>query len=170
MVQATLYRHWIFIRLAEDSPGALHCRGWVLGAKGSSPLYSTLLWLWYFSAWNFKTRYTKLDCPYGRNLWNLNYFFQYCIFIESRASEAEKIDFSKNEAIKFWESKSNFLVIADYKSGLIFWNCENMVIIWPNLESDNNKKSKFLKFGFVTEFHTFFWNKNTVHFNFSIKK
>ena len=64
--------------------------------------------------WNFKTRYTKLDCPYGKNLWNLNYFFQYCVIEESQASEAEKFDFSENEAIKFWESK----VKTDYKTSL----------------------------------------------------
>ena len=57
--------------------------------------------IWYFSAWNFEIGYTKLYSPTGKNLWNLNYFFQYCIFEESRASEAEKIDFSKNDAIKF---------------------------------------------------------------------
>ena len=76
----------------------------------------------YFSVWNLKTRYTKLDIPLGKNLWNLNYFFQYCIIEESRASEAEKIDFSKNEIIKFWELKLNFWVKTDYKTGLIFSN------------------------------------------------
>ena len=126
--------------------------------------------IWYFSAWNFKTRYTKLDSPLGKNLWNLNYFFQYCIIEESWASEAEKIDFSKNEAIKFWESKLNFWVKTDYKTGLIFWNWWNMVVKWPNLESDNSKKSKFSKFRFTAEFHTFFWKKNPPYFNFSLEK
>ena len=69
------------------------------------------------SVGNFKNRYTKLDSPLGKNLWNLNYFFQYCVIEESRASEAEKIDFSKNEAIKFWESKLNFWLKTDYKTG-----------------------------------------------------
>ena len=50
----------------------------------------------------------------------MNYFFQHCIIKESQASEAEKIDFSKNEAIKFWELKLNFWVKIDYKTGLIF--------------------------------------------------
>ena len=77
-------------------------------------------WLWYFSAQNFKTGHTKLDSPLGKNLWNLNYFFQYCIIEESRASEAEKIDFSKNETMKFWGTKLNFWLKTDYKSGLNF--------------------------------------------------
>ena len=46
-----------------------------------------LPWVWYFSAWNFKTRYTKLDSPLGKNEWNLNYFFQNRVIEESRASE-----------------------------------------------------------------------------------
>ena len=46
--------------------------------------------LWYFSAWNFKTRYTKLDCLLGKNLWNIYYFFQYYVIEESRASEVVK--------------------------------------------------------------------------------
>ena len=46
--------------------------------------------------------------------------FRYFVFQESRASEAEKIDFYKNEAIKFWESKLNFWVKTEYKTGLIF--------------------------------------------------
>ena len=58
----------------------------------------------------------------SKKLWNLNYFFQYCVIKESRASEAEKIDFSKNEIIKFWELKLNFWVKTDYKTGLIFSN------------------------------------------------
>ena len=62
----------------------------------------------------------KLDCPYGKKLWNLNYSFQYCVFEESRASEAKKIDFSKNDPIKFWELKLNFWEKTDYKTGLIF--------------------------------------------------
>jgi hypothetical protein len=78
--------------------------------------------LWYFSAWNFKTRYTKPDCPQGKNLWNPNHLLQYCVIEESRASEAEKIDFSKNEIIKFWELELNFWVKTDYKTGLIFSN------------------------------------------------
>ena len=41
---------------------------------------------------------------------------------ESCASEAEKKDFSKNEAIKFWESKLNFWLKTNYKNGLIFSN------------------------------------------------
>ena len=68
----------------------------------------------YFSAWNFKTRYTKLDSPLGKNEWNLNYFFQNCVFEESRASEFEKIDFSKNKAIKCWESKIDFWAKTDH--------------------------------------------------------
>ena len=70
--------------------------------------------------WNFEIGYTKLYSPLGKNLWNLNYFFQYCIIEESRASEAEKIDFSKNDAIKFWVSNLNFWLKTDYKTGLIF--------------------------------------------------
>ena len=66
------------------------------------------------------TRYIKLDGPLGKKLWNLNYFFQYCIIEESRASEAEKIDFSKNETMKFLGSKLNFWLKTDYKTGLIF--------------------------------------------------
>ena len=58
---------------------------------------------------------------------------------ESRASEAEKIEFSKNETIKFWESKLNFWVKTDYKTGLIFQRSWNMVVKWPNLESANIK-------------------------------
>ena len=46
--------------------------------------------IWYFSAWNFKTRHTKLDSPLGKNLWDLNYLFQDCIIKESRASEVVK--------------------------------------------------------------------------------
>ena len=46
--------------------------------------------LWYFSVWNFKTRHTKLDSPLGKNLWNLNYLFQYCTIKESRGSEVVK--------------------------------------------------------------------------------
>ena len=100
---------------------------------------------------------------------NLNYFFQYCIIEESRASEAEKIDFSKNEAIKFWESKLNFWVKTEYKTGLIFWNWWNMVVKWPNLESDNSKNSKFSKFRFTAEFHIFFWKENAPHVTFHFK-
>ena len=43
-----------------------------------------------------------------------NYFFLYCVI-----EEAEKIDFSKNAAMK-WESKLNFWLKTDYKNGLIF--------------------------------------------------
>ena len=82
---------------------------------------------------------------------------------ESQASEPEKIDFSKNEAKKF-------CVKIDYKTGLIFWKCWNMVIKWPNLESDNSKKSKFPKFRFTAEFRTFFWKENTPYFNLLLKK
>ena len=46
--------------------------------------------VWYFSVWNFKTRYTKFDSPLGKNIWNLNYFFQYWVIEESRASEVVK--------------------------------------------------------------------------------
>ena len=56
----------------------------------------------------------------SKKLWNLNYFFQYCVIEESRASEAEKIDFSKNEAKKFWESKLNFWVKTDCKTVSFF--------------------------------------------------
>ena len=42
------------------------------------------------------------------------------IFHNRRASEAEKIEFSKNEAIKFCESKLNFWIKTDYKTGLRF--------------------------------------------------
>ena len=34
----------------------------------------------------------------------------------------EKMEFSKNELIKFWESKLNFWVKTDHKTGLIFSN------------------------------------------------
>ena len=46
--------------------------------------------VWYFSAWNFQTRYIKLDSPLGINAQNLNYFFWYCVIEESRASEVVK--------------------------------------------------------------------------------
>ena len=127
-------------------------------------------WLWYFSAWNFKTRYTKLDCPYGKNLWNLSCFYWYYVFKEIWASEAEKVDFSKNEAIKFWELKLNFWEKTDYKTGLISWNWWNRLVKWPNLESDNSKKSKFSKFRYTAEFHTFLWRENTPCLNFSLQK
>ena len=44
-----------------------------------------------------------------------------------------------------------------------------MIVKWPNLESDNGKKSKFSKFEFIAEFYTLFWEENMPYFYFLIK-
>ena len=106
--------------------------------------------------WNYVFNFNTLSYGIsGKNEWNLNNFFQNCLFEESQASEAKKIDYSKNEAIKFWLKNI-------YKTCLIFWHCLNMVAKRPSLERNNSQKSTFSKFRFRAEFHIFSWNENKI--------
>ena len=50
------YPNLVFFKISEL------CRPWIYHKKYLT-LYYFCPWVWYFGAWDFKTRYTKLDCP-----------------------------------------------------------------------------------------------------------